>query len=86
MLFMPGLVHQEWPKSFVGSFVVTEKKCGTVPATFNIMNTTMGCGILSLPLVLAKFGFIIGILSIFLAYFLVILTCKLLIKSKNLAK
>ena len=39
------------------------------------MNTTMGCGILSLPLVLAKFGFIIGVFSIVLAYVLVILTC-----------
>eukprot|EP00828_Plagiopyla_frontata_P013746 TRINITY_DN1823_c0_g1_i2.p1 TRINITY_DN1823_c0_g1~~TRINITY_DN1823_c0_g1_i2.p1 ORF type:complete len:503 (-),score=41.08 TRINITY_DN1823_c0_g1_i2:91-1599(-) len=73
-------------KSFVGSFIVTEKKCGTLPAIFNVMNTTMGCGILSLPLVLSKFGFVIGLLSIILAYFLVILTCKLLIKSKNLAR
>ena len=61
----------------------TAGKSGNLSSVLNVMNSTMGVGILTLPYVMANFGLILGLIILVLIQLLSVFTVKLLLESKT---
>lgn len=70
--------------TFRKSFLAAKKRASKFVSTINLMNTTMGAGILSLPFIIRVYGLIFGVLLLAICYLMTCFTAILLLKLKNM--